>query len=354
MKFSVPFLPDHHYTAFIKQQSAHIQSVYFALDQGPVLDARMRLNHTKTAAINRLLTDLGPIEKYCLLNSRFIHPSLYHDHQFLDHLLDQLSFLYAHNNLNGFVFSDAYLLTALSTRKNKTACQMEAVPGINCMIDSFQKAASFLEIIDDSGFLAPRKILLDRSLNRDLTQLQTVVTQIKANHPGMTIELLANEGCMLHCPYKLAHDAHISLANLSDQKNLTHLINQTIGCHTYFFNHPKRFLKSPFIRPEDLAAYSETVDSIKLCGRTLGPRFLTNVINAYINRSYPDNLLHLMDATHWLSDHYHIDNKKLDPGFLKMVTQCKIDCAVCDGCSELFQYSAKNKPVGLKHFKDIQ
>ncbi len=354
MKLSVPFIPDQSYARFLKKQIKSLHSVYYALHTGPVLDARMRFTKISVNSLNKHLSNIGPVKKYCLLNSRFMHPKLYHDAFLLDQLLDQLNDLYAHSNIDGFVFSDTYFLAALASRKKRIIQNLEAVPGINCMIDSFEKTVSFLDIIENLGFLLPKKIILDRSLNRNLSQLETTGEIIRNNYPDIKIELLANEGCILHCPYKLAHDSQISFSNLDTSKNLTYLTNQRIGCHAYFFNQPERFFKTPFIRPEDVQVYTPLADSIKLCGRTLGQSFLTNLINAYVKQSYNGNLLKLMDATHWLSDQYDIDNKSLDPGFLKMVTQCTKTCKNCNLCQILLERSARKKTLEIKNYKDIQ
>lgn len=354
MKLSVPFLPISSYVNFLKNCSDHIHSIYFSLNTGPVLDARFRFIDADIEQLNAKLTELKNIKKYCLLNARFVHPSLYHDDHFLDRLFNYLGFLKTTGNLDGFVFSDAYLLTAMGNKKNRLSESIEAVPGINCMIDSFEKAEAFFEIIRNNRFLTPGKIILDRSMNRDLGTLIKTADSIHERYPDIIIELLANEGCIRHCPFKLTHDAQISLANLDSVKNVTFITNQSVGCHAYFFDQPENFLKSPFIRPEDQAAYTPFVDTIKICGRTLGTKFLFQVIKAYINRSFDGNLIELMDAAHWLADHYNLRNKRLDPGFLKIITGCKNICTNCNHCSKLWSTAATKKKLQFKPYKDIR
>ena len=43
--------------------------------------------------------------------------------------------------------------------------------------------------------------------------------------PGREARILANEGCLYHCPYKLTHDCHISMGNMGQPLD-THRINQ--------------------------------------------------------------------------------------------------------------------------------
>jgi hypothetical protein len=352
MKLSVPFIPDESYLCFLKKSAQCLESVYFPLVSGPVLDSRIRVKEADPDALVKALKQFKTIKKYCLLNSRFIDPRAYHDPHFLSQTMDQLEFLTHHAGINGFVFSDAYFLNALSRTSRDIIPDLEAVPGINCMMDSSQKAFAFFNLIEDTGFKMPGKIALDRSLNRDPARLEKTVREIKNRYPSMKIEVLANEGCMDLCPFKLTHDAQISFSNLGLSKTTHDLTNRTLGCHAYFFKNPERFFLSPFIRPEDLSFYKDIADTVKLCGRTLGSKFLMNCISAYRDASYDGNLLSLVDAAHWLSDHIHIDNKKLDPGFLSVLTSCSKDCRSCSTCSNLLLTTSRHKPFKIKAYED--
>ncbi len=352
MKLSVPFIPDGKYTNFLKNKTRNIESVYFSLHSGPVLDSRMRYKNAMLHEISEGLQHLKPVKKYCLMNSRFINPGLYHDTQFLNQTLDKLEYLVSHANINGIVFSDAYFLNALSATKRDITGFLEAVPGINFMIDSSEKAVAMFEFIRQTGFKFPGKIVLDRSLNRNIRQLKKMGSDIKKAGNQIKIELLANEGCIYHCPFKLTHDAQISFSNTGLAQDQTFQTNRSIGCHAWFFKTPENFFKSPFIRPEDIDMYTQTADTIKLCGRTLGVNFLCRCITAYIENSYKGNLFNLMDATHWLSDVYHIENKKLDPGFFNLLTSCTKNCKNCNVCRDLFLKTARQKPLKLKQYKD--
>jgi len=352
MKLSVPYIPSKEYTIFLKNKSLNIDSVFFSLYSGPILDARMRFKTTDLYDLSKGLQQLKSIKKYCLLNSRFIHPDLYHDTKFLNQTLDKLEFLAVHSNINGIIFSDAYFLNAMAFTKRDILSCLEAVPGINMMIDSCEKAFSILEIIEQTPFKIPDKLVLDRSLNRNIAQLTTTAQKIKHQYNHVKIELLANEGCIYHCPFKLTHDSQISFSNLRLTRDKTFQTNTTFGCHTYFFKTPEKILKSPFIRPEDVDKYAEIADTIKLCGRTLGLNFLYTCILAYIEKSYDGNLLDLMDATHWLSDRFYLDNKKLGPEFFNQVTTCTKECKNCNICRGLFLDKTTPKPMAIKPYED--
>ncbi|WP_022664389.1 hypothetical protein [Desulfospira joergensenii] len=354
MKLSIPYISSPDYSDYLQTKLPFLESIYFSLGSGPVLDSRIRISSLDIQTLARELSPFSRTKKYCLLNTRFVRPGLYMDKGFLTQALDKIEILHETCGLDGIVFTDFYLLKGLDRTGHPIVPRLEALPGVNCMIDTSQKAFAFMEMIETTRFKLPGKIILDRSLNREPKKLASTVRDIKAARPHIKIELLANEGCIYQCPFKLGHDAQISLSNTGLVRETTYRLNQELGCHAYFHDHGHRFLKSPFIRPEDLPHYSDLADSVKLCGRTLGRRFLIRCIEAYIDRSFDGNLLDLMDAANFLSGFYHMDNKKLDPDFFKTLTSCTKDCKCCNLCTELFSgATVKNKPI-LQPYEDYR
>ncbi len=352
MKLSVPFIPDPWFVHFLKDRVSEISSLYFPLYSGPIMDARIRLEQIDPESLCRSLVVFPDTRKYLLLNTRFLRPEYYHDSSFLDRMADLFEQMVVRAGLSGIVFTDAYFLNALAGTGRDILTRLEALPGVNCMMDSARKVFAFLDLIRSTGFRMPGKLVLDRSLNRDFKSLKSTVQTIQKNFPDVRIELLANEGCIDLCPFKPTHDAQIALANQGLVREMNFRTNQMLGCHAYFLKHPERFLCSPFIRPEDSDAYQGTADSLKLCGRSLGPRFMARCITAYETASFDGNLLDIMDAPHGLRDRIHIDNKRLDPGFLDMITSCPMDCGGCKNCRALFSAASTRKPFTLRQYKD--
>ena len=357
MKLSVPYIPDPAYTDFLTNRLQSLASVYFPLDGSGVWDARVRPgagspDADPVPALARGLQRLKGIKKYVLMNTRFVRPEIYTDSRILIRFLDSLGRLGETVQIQGIVFSDFYLLRALDRTGHDIVAHMEAVPGVNCMMDTAEKVRACLELVSLTRFRPPSRLILDRSVNRNLERLSAVRKQILQEYPGTAIELLANEGCILNCPFKPAHDAHIALSNTGLVKEATCRINQYAGCQDFFLAHPARFLKSPFIRPEDRHHYQGLADTLKLSGRTLGTAFLTRCITAYHGGSYDGNLLDLMDAAHFLSDHFYIHNPRLGSDFFPLLSSCTNQCKTCRLCDRLFQTSARRNSATLRPFKD--
>ncbi|MBU0944494.1 MAG: hypothetical protein KJ804_13310 [Proteobacteria bacterium] len=156
---------------------------------------------------------------------------------------------------------------------------------------------------------------------------------------------------MLHCPFKLSHDAHIGLANTGLVGEQTVGLNSRLGCVRYLREQPARIFQSPFIRPEDSAYYLGLVDGLKLCGRTLGPTFLQPVIEAYYRGCHHGNLLQLFDTTEWLAKTLYVDNSLLPQGFREYLSGCEQNCLRCSYCHELLVQTGRDLPLDLPDFR---
>ena len=344
---NVPFLPDERYIDFLIECAEDLDSVHFSLMHSQALDSRVQME--PPAGQEQIISGLerlhGP-RKYALLNSRFYTPELLTDARSIKPIIQTLEQLLDRGVVHGIVYCDHYLLQVLADEAPALAARLEAVPSVNSMLDSHGKIEAQLAYIRDTGFQVPGKIILDRSLNRDLDALAKLALQVHQHFPEVQLEVLANEGCLPYCPFKLAHDSYIALANI-EGKDQTHSLNCDIGCMRLLDEHPHRLLQSPFIRPEDIDLYLYHVNTIKLCGRTLGPDFLMNAIRAYRARRYDGNLLDLMDAMSWLANRLYVDNRMLSFDFANILSQCDNRCEACGFCEELFGSISHPLPLAL-------
>ncbi|MCI5221480.1 MAG: hypothetical protein D3924_02055 [Candidatus Electrothrix sp. AR4] len=340
----VPFRPEETYIEFLNKNSAHIDSIHFSLMGDKRMDNRIDVESIdETDTLIGLLRQLTVSDKYVLLNSIFYGPSLFTDVKQLRPLIHCLDKCVNAGMLKGIIYCDQYLLQSLSNEAPSLVAELEAIPGINTMLDSQAKISSHLAYIGETNFRLPSKLVLDRSLNRNLEKLTDTVHWCRQGFPDMKLELLANEGCLPFCPYRASHDAYIALGNHEGDDN-SFYINKELGCMQLLEKQPHRLLQSPFIRPEDVDSYQTHVDLILLCGRAQGAAFLQKTINAYIQRSYEGNLLELLDSMNWLAEQMHVENAALSFDFANMLSVCNNRCNSCGFCIELFQAIARPTP----------
>ncbi|MDH5297959.1 MAG: hypothetical protein OEV91_02980 [Desulfobulbaceae bacterium] len=351
IRFDVPLLPDDRYVSFLAERAERLHSLHFRLAGDERLDGR---HGGEGGDEQRLLASLRRVEgprKYALLNSRFLHPDRYFDQGFLAGLAGQLVRLLDANQLTGVVFADFYLLRALADHAPDLCGRLEAVPGINCLVDSLEGIVAWRGYIGGAGFRPPEKIVLDRHLNRAPERLAALAARCRELFPSLSLTLIANEGCLDRCPFKLPHDAHIALANSGLAPERCGGMNDALGCRRSLSAQPEQLFRSPFIRPEDVARYQGLAAVIKICGRTLGPGFLETTVAAYLAGRFAGNLLALTDAMSWLADHLVVENQRLPGDFFDRLTSCAKECGRCRYCHTLFADCGSPAPIRLKDWR---
>jgi len=347
MLFNVPLIPDEDYTRFLNQHAGSLDACHFSLYSMNWFDSRHRCEFVDTTRIVECLKSVDIPRKYLLANSR-VHPrGAYLDRKRLREAVATLELMLGAGVIDGIVFSDPYYLQAVSDAGDDALSQIEAIPSVNCMLDSPDKVHAFLEFISGTRFKLPSRLILDRSLNRNMDALAVISSLLRKCYPDVLIELMANEGCLLHCPYKLTHDCLIALGNM-EERAYSWTMNMDLGCGRVLQRHPSRLFKSPFIRPEDVRAYEPYVDILKLCGRTLGPSFLKKVVGAYLTGTFSGNLLELLDAMDWLARWLHVSNHELPADFLHRLINCDGNCTPCSYCTDLLNRYARRKEFSLE------
>ena len=347
LPLNVPFLPDEDYLHFLLEKEHRLQSVHFSLHDPLLQDARIHIANESIQKLKESLGQLKKPKKYLLANGRFHPDAVYTGGKQLQPLISRLEQLLNADLLHGLIFADSYMLTALADAAPSLAAAIEAIPSVNFQIDKIEKLAALVELTTSIGFKIPGKITLDRNLNRNPGGLTTIKAEIRKRWPQMAIELLANEGCLSHCPFRATHEALISMANCRTKGLDTRLLNDNLACVRWLTRSPYRILSSPFIRPENIPFYADKTDVIKLCGRTLGPRFLKQAVNAYLDGFFHGNLLSLLDASYWMADIWNLPNQSLPENFLEKIIRCKLDCSTCSYCKTLFEKLARIIPMQL-------
>jgi collagenase-like PrtC family protease len=153
---------------------------------------------------------------------------------------------------------------------------------------------------------------------------------------NIVLNLMVNEFCSTggrqnnslyatHCIYRdscyLCHSENETIEDneLLDSYPMGHCISSR--------NHPSTWLKSMFIRPEDISLYERIgINHFKITGRTASTDYITTIAKAYVNGRWDGNLLTLWKPLETITSgeaeldfcqNFYIDNSKLD-GFLKL------------------------------------
>lgn len=328
IEFDAPLLPDAPYTDFLSNHANRLSSVYFSLFDEQVPDARPRSITLKPETLIDHLSKIASTSKFALLNSRFHLQEVY---EAPDRIIRLLSSLREAGQLDGLFFADGYLLRALSDRAPSLTRELEAVPSVNCMLDTAPRIRAWLQLVSATNFKQPARLVLDRSLNRRPTKMR----ELGKLFPGRRLVLLTNEGCLQNCPFKLTHNALMSVSSQGLASNDTFSINRDLGCLRQFSDQPWLLFSSPYIRPEDLVYLEDINPVIKVCGRTRGPAFLRRALESYMNGRFQGNLLELLDTPEALSHMLHVDNASLPEDFYDMLADCDHDCDNCGICQDL-------------------
>jgi collagenase-like PrtC family protease len=209
-------------------------------------------------------------------------------------------------------------------------------------IVSDPKSVNRVDLLKKDGI---DRIVLSTSINRNIPLLKKIRDSTKCK-----LEVLANESCLNDCPYKTyhyavsSHDSQQSLKVMSFDYCL-------IKCSLARLSDLKQIIRSPWIRPDDVAVYDDiNIDYLKLSGRIMPTNWIQRAITAYATNKYASNLYDLIDQQKMFSEDFRhfvtakdfgpldlqIDNKKLN-GFLDQIIKSRVvcgqDCKTCNICA---------------------
>lgn len=201
------------------------------------------------------------------------------------------------------------------------------------------------------------KVCANLNKNRNFKWLEPAADWCNKNN--IVLELMVNEFCACgtksyttHCVYR-------------DSCYLCHATNETYDdicaydtyptkrCSEGRAQNPANWLKTRFIRPEDIHYYTDIgINHFKITGRTATSAYLSMVITAYLTQQYDGNLLQLWKAIESVSltesesyAKYYIDNSTLT-GFLAPWVAGK-DCdnevcgETCNYCNNYYEKYCK-------------
>ncbi|SET66011.1 U32 family peptidase [[Clostridium] polysaccharolyticum] len=242
--------------------------------------------------------------------------------------------------LNTITISAPYLVRLIK----KFYPELNITASICAEVESVQRALDFEEI--GVNCIVPAK-----DVNRDFKTLRNMVTACNSS-----IKVLCTTPCLYKCSDLYYHMNLSSVRDNSLQKALKvqgdFLSHTASRCQRRRLENVTEYIKSPWIRPEDISYYEEIgITDFKLDGRDKREEYNIEVAKAYMDGHYSGNLLYLMqnyypkdmkefnqiinvEVDYWKLGVY-LDNSKMD-GFIKyfasMKNTCEQGCKHCNYC----------------------
>ncbi len=174
-----------------------------------------------------------------------------------------------------------YLLELIKKRYPKLKVCVSTQAGV----DSVSRAKYWEELGADKITLS----FVD--VNRNIGLIRRIKQSVKCE-----LQLIANLLCLKDCPFHRYHSVLHAHASQSDYYPGSFFIDYcSLKCTYMRLVNPVEFIRSPWIRPEDIHYYENIgLDSIKLVDRGMTSEAISFITEAYLKREYDGNLLDLM------------------------------------------------------------
>lgn len=180
-------------------------------------------------------------------------------------------------------------------------------PQIKTKISTFQKVdnVAMAKYFEDIGADA---IMLSEHINRDLELLKSIREAVNCK-----LVIIANVGCLYGCPNMHTHANSIAHNGAKGgTKRSFGVETYQLFCNSCRLKDPTEFVKSRWIRPEDLPIYEEIgIDLIKIIDRHTTTADLITRTKAYHERSYEGNFIDIMGQIMNLNTGTSINPRKI-------------------------------------------
>jgi collagenase-like PrtC family protease len=157
--------------------------------------------------------------------------------------------------------------------------------GVYARVDGVAKARFW----EDGG--ADCITLESLSVNRDFALLTALRKALK-----LELQLIVNANCQLFCPLSGQHMVNLSHASQKGHPSRGFMLDWCVmKCSCEKLKDPAQYLRSEFIRPEDMGMYLDMgYDSFKVLERGAPTPVLVKRVKAYTEGRYNGNLLDLI------------------------------------------------------------
>ena len=196
------------------------------------------------------------------------------------------------------------------------------------------------------------RIVLDVEVNRDFRFLRHVTPKTEVD-----LEIVVNPVCLYQCHFKFNHYCTAAFGGHAHKGGCGHPYNQYYlnWCYLEKLKTPGEFMRSPWVRPEDLHLYENFgLHHFKIAGRGLASDELLRRARFYLQGEFKGNLLALLGWPHWLQFRRNDEGVVLDPldiildnehlkGFLDFFHDKEPECRLgCEGCGHCDKWAAKH------------
>lgn len=253
----------------------------------------------------------------------------------------------------------------------------ERFPRLKVSVSSFANTES-VQRAKQFNDLGADEITLRENVNRDFKLLEQLRKSVSCE-----LQVIANHSCLYWCPFQTYHPNLMSHSSQMRNRSTKGVVDYCIlSCSKAKITNPEEFIKSRWIRPEDLRHYEDIgIDKFKIVDRTKSTEWLLKVVGAYASRRWDGNLADLLNIQQVQSNipmnrdlieplpeniqtiralrtvgatlfsaRVHIDNRALD-GFIDFFKKKDCRASSCDECGYCRKLTGKAVTVEQEVFE---
>lgn len=345
MKFAVGYQlsepPEEPFVEIVRDFLPHVAEVYFPWLDSPSARAALttRRGHTDWTGQGRLEADLRALREMGVRLDLLLNANCYGRDAASRHLANQVVSVMEHlESLVGGAEAVTTASLAVARTVKRSFPEVEVRASVNMRIGTIPAMEYVAGLFD--GYC------VQRERNRDLGHLRELKAWAGAS--GKRLYLLANSGCLAHCPGQTFHDNMVAHeAEIDETVNLPGWTPHV--CWNLYRDRANwpAVLQGTWVRPEDLHHYEGTFEVVKLATRMHArPRA---VIAAYARRRWRGNLLDLLEpgfAPAFFP--YVLDNDCFPADWFGRTSNCDRRCHQCRYCRDALERVLLNadQPAG--------
>lgn len=191
-----------------------------------------------------------------------------------------LNFLFE-SDVDSLTVASPYLLKLIKKQYPKFKVRVSAF----AMVASSDKARKW----EDMG--ADTICISAIATNRNFKNLEKIRKGVSCE-----LQLIANASCLSDCSYELAHMNLLTSSSRENDKNKGFCLDYCfLNCSKKRLEDPVNFIKSIWIRPEDIHIYEQLgYNNFKILERSCPSELLMKRVDAYVKRRFDGNLLEIV------------------------------------------------------------